>query len=243
VLESPDQGVGFEWFLKRATEIRASSDEDYRLGFEGKHRKLDIERYSKLLTSKLFEYSPPTPNTTFLDIGAGGGELAIQIEKLCVLESINYVMVDSKEILEKGFAPINSPIYGRFPENLEEITNSPFSKKINYVLANSVIHYVKNDGLLNSFLVSVCNLLMIGGVAIIGDVPISEMKNAQSVANGNPRIGTSKNDFSWKDFENIAALISTLGCSLYLQPQPHWLPMHPHRADLVILKHSPLGKW
>ncbi len=240
--ESPDQGVGFEWFLKRATEVRAFSDEDYRLGFEGKHRKLDNERYAKLITSKFFEYSPLSPNTTFLDIGAGGGELAIQIEKLCVLASINYVMVDSVEILEKGFAPINPPVYGRFPENLEEINRSPFSKSIKYVLANSVIHYVKNDGLLNSFLTSVCELLMTGGVAIIGDVPISEMKKAQSVAN-NSRISASKNDFSWKDFENIAALVSEFGCSLYLQAQPPWLPMHPHRADLVILKHSPLGKW
>ena len=239
----PDEGVGFDWFVDRAHDAQSSSDENYRLGFEGRHRDLDNSLYSNYIMSTVLNYSEPTPGNVLIDIGAGGGVLAQLLEKECTQVNLEYVMVDAKDVLQQGYEPRNQPIYGQFPNNFLDIQESPYGSKIQFVLANSVIHYVKNDGLLDSFIVSIAKLLVPGGVAYLGDVPTHEMKFAQSIANGSPADVQSPNNFGWRDYASMAELAARHECSLYVLPQPRWVPMHPHRADLLMIKHKPFTKW
>ena len=240
---NPDEGVGFDWFIGRAQDTKSNFDENYRLGFEGRHRELDNESYSAYIAAAVFNYSEPILDNVMIDIGAGGGVLAQLIESECTKVNIQYVMLDAEDILRQGFQPQNKPIYGQFPHNLSEIRSSTYSQRVQYVLANSVIHYVKNDGLINLFVDAVCDLLIQGGVAFLGDVPTLEMKYAQSIANTSPANLDSVNNFSWKDFAEIATMAANHGCSLYVLPQPRWVPMHPHRADLLLIKHQPFVRW
>jgi hypothetical protein len=152
-------------------------------------------------------------------------------------------MVDSEDVLKLGFEPVVTPIFGKFPSNLNQIKNSDHGNKIQFVLANSVIHYVKNDGLLQDFIESVGDLLLDGGIAYLGDVPTLEMKVAQANANKKPLTSKSLNDFTWLNYASMANSLSKISCSLYILPQPRWVPMHSHRSDLLIIKHQPFQKW
>ena len=243
MISSPDEGVGFEWFVGRAHESKSNFDENYRLGFEGRHRELNTEQYSNYIISTIFSFSEPVASHALLDIGAGGGELAHRLEARCLDSILEYVMVDAEEVLKHGFTPVNQPIYGQFPNNFEEIRDSKFGDQIQFILANSVLHYVKNDNLLVPFISSICELLIAGGVAYVGDVPTLEMKQAQAIANGDKVKLDSANNFAWAEFIKIVALTTDFACSLYVLPQPRWVPMHPHRSDLLIIKHKPFKRW
>ena len=239
----PDEGVGFDWFIGRAHEPKSISDENYRLGFEGRHRELDNDLYSNYIASTVFNYSDPIEQNAMIDIGAGGGVLAQLLESECAKVNLEYVMVDAEDVLKRGFQLRNKPIYGQFPTNLADIQKSEYGEKIQYILANSVLHYVRNDGLIRPFVISACDLLIQGGVAYLGDVPTHEMKYAQSIANNSPANLESANNFAWKDFADLATLAADYGFSLYVMPQPRWVPMHPHRADLMLIKHKPFARW
>jgi len=233
-----DNGAGFDWFEDRAKDEKSINDENHRLGFSNWHRNFDLQMYCKSIFSTLFSISVPKVGNIMLDIGAGGGSLAKLFESECLESQLGYVMVDTKNIWNKGFVPLLQPIYGQFPKNARIIEASDYGQKIQYVMVNSVIHYVKNDGILVDFVIALGNLLQEGGVAFIGDVPTLEMKVAQAKANGTlPSLNTA-NNFSWNEFAILGRLLAEISCSLYILPQPRFVPMHPHRSDLLVVKHQ-----
>lgn len=242
-LKNNDDGQGFEWFINRSRDHEATFDENYRLGFEGKHRNIDTKVYAKYLISKITEFSQPTSGSCLLDIGGGGGKLAKDLEEECSAMNIEYFINDSKEILSKGEKFATEPILGQFPRILPQILESKLNGRIQYILANSILQYAKNDGIVITFLESVCDLLIPNGISLVGDVPIQEMKEAQRIATSSSLKSNSINNLNWKEIANFSQICSQRGCSIFVLPQPRWYPMHPHRADLLIMKHALMESW
>lgn len=236
-----DQGKGYTWFIERLRNLDSNVEDEKRLGFDSKHRLSDIKVYAEYIFETIQKYSTPTPHNYLVDIGAGGGKLSLSIQNICQNAKINYLAIDSAEIMNSGISFVVNPIFGRYPEVDAEVILRT-EGKTQYVIANSVIHYVKNDGILDSFIRGICNLVLPSGVIFLGDVPSAHLKTAQKKVDDIP-YEVKTNDFTSSDFMKIAEIAETCSCSLYILPQPRIFPMHPHRADLILIKHSRVMPW
>lgn len=240
---SKDQGVGFSWFSLRSKELESIINEDHRLGFHPQHRNLDLEEYAKYYFKLINEYVYFDEKSLLIDIGAGGGQFSIFLEKLLSEKSTQYLMIDSEEVLQLGMKPKLAPIYGRFPDNFEKAKDVTELKESVSVFANSVLHYVKNDGLLEEFVSKALALVTPGGALVLSDIPTVNMKYAQAQANNQSRPSKGLNDFEWKDFAKLSEWSTSQNASLFIIPQPRSFPMHPHRCDLLVLKHKATTSW
>ena len=235
---------GYAYFTSRAKEVRALEDENWRLGFESRHRDLNLSTLSKHIVESLCNLSPLEKNDLVVDIGAGGGGLAKLLEDIYKKRECLYLMVDSEEILKLGFKSVIKPIYGSFPKNSNEVKTwlDSNGKRAKHLISNSVLHYVRYDNQLVEFIKSVIELLDEGGTAFLGDVPSTNSKKAQAYVS-NKAFEESAHNFSYEDFAEIANTASNLGCSTFITPQPRIFPMSPHRVDLLIFKHKEVPTW
>lgn len=242
--KTPREEDGYQYFLERTKDKRAHTDENWRLGFELKHRDLNVRTLAENIFSHLNKLSPIETADVVIDIGAGGGALAAELEKIYTSAGAKYIMVDASEVLQLGFEPQCRPIFGAFPNNLSEI-NSRLTHEtgiLKHIIANSVLHYVKHDGLLLEFFESIAKLLDPGCASFLGDVPCTELKRAQSIADERV-FKDSQNNFSFEDLARLATYNSTLGVSMFTLPQPHEFPMSPHRLDLLCFKNRKSEVW
>lgn len=235
---------GYSFFVERAKKGKASEDENFRLGFESKHRSFDESLLVQHIRNTLSDISDLAPNDLVIDIGAGGGRLAQALEQSFKSENVNYLMVDSKEILDLGFKPAIAPVYGLFPNNYGDLRKkiNELGMPVKQIIANSILHYVRYDNLLENFIFAICNLLAPGGTAFLGDVPSSDLKMAQAKIDDREFVNSAHN-FSYGDISSIAVICRYQGCSVYVIPQPREFPMSPHRFDLIILKHKVSTPW
>jgi hypothetical protein len=153
-------------------------------------------------------------------------------------------MIDAFEVLNMGFTPQCLPIYGAFPINKShvELRVNLEGGNVKHVIANSVLHYVKHDDLLEDFFTSIIGILNLGSAAFIGDIPSSELKLAQSEVEGRTFVD-SANNFSYLELADVARKAAKLGASIYLIPQPREFPMSPHRLDLLLFKNEKSRLW
>ena len=232
------------YFVERARDSRAHTDENWRLGFESKHREIDVDVLARNIYSHLNQLSPISVADVVIDIGAGGGALAKALERIYEEVGARYIMVDVEEVLELGFKPKQDSIFGVFPNNLTEIQSRLTVEGgiLRHVIANSILHYVKHDGFLPQFFESLCSLMQPGSTGFVGDVPCTELKRAQSIAE-NRTFTDSKSNFSYLDFARIADTCASFGVSFFSIPQPNEFPMSPHRVDLLFTKNRKSDLW
>ena len=179
-----------------------------------------------------------------LDIGAGGGQLALELEAIYAEFGAKYIMVDLFEVLTMGFTPKCKAVYGAFPMNLADVQSRVTLDGgiVKHVIANSVLHYVKHDDLIEDFFAGIITLLNLGGAGFIGDVPSRELKIAQSHVEDREFVD-SVNNFSYLDLSRIAQTAAKTGVSIFMIPQPREFPMSPHRLDLMLLKNEKSKIW
>jgi hypothetical protein len=240
----PEERDGYRYFVERAQDPRATEDENWRLGFEPKHRELEITSLAKNIFDKLNSIAPIGQNDVALDIGAGGGSLARELQELYDQVGAKYIMLDSKEVLNLGFVPLHKPIYGSFPLNIEQVRSRIHEEdsSIKHVIANSILHYVRYDQLLEVFFSSIIEILVEGGSGFIGDVPFRELKIAQASVEGR-EFKESLNNFTYYELASIANFCANSGATLFALPQPREFPMSPHRLDITILRNERNEVW
>lgn len=242
--EVPKEEDGYHYFVKRAQDPRAVVDENWRLGFDPKHREIKIALLAKNIFDKLNSLAPIAPNDVVLDIGAGGGELAKELQELYNQLGAKYIMLDSQEVLDLGFVPVHNPIFGSFPLNIAQVQSRMREEDclVKHVIANSILHYIRYDQLLEVFFSSVIEILVEGGAGFIGDVPVRELKMAQSSVEGK-EFKESSNNFTYFEIASIANLCANSGATLFTLPQPRDFPMSPHRLDIAVLRNEKSKIW
>jgi len=240
----PEEIDGFKYFIERSKDRRALEDENWRLGFDSKHRELNLSTLAQNIFSHLNSLAVIAEGDIILDIGAGGGQLALELELIYSKLGAKYIMIDSLEVLTMGFAPQRKPIYGAFPINISEVESRVNIEggNVKHVIAYSVLHYVKHDNLIEDFFASIVGILSLGSAAFIGDVPSSELKMAQSHAEDRIFVD-SANNFSYLELTEVAREAAKLGASIFLIPQPREFPMSPHRLDLLLFKNEKSKLW
>jgi hypothetical protein len=244
VPNSPREQDGYQFFIERSKQPQARSDENWRLGFELKHRDIDVVSLAKHIFTTMNLISPISIGDIVIDIGAGGGQLAKELEKLYSSAGARYLMIDSKEVLDLGYTPKYEPIYGSFPQNLHAVLNriNAENSVVRHLIANSILHYVRYDGLLNDFFDAIVHILPENGVSFIGDIPCQELKQAQAIVE-NRIYNPSPNNFTYQEFANYAQTLAIKGTSFYLIPQPVSFPMSPHRLDILLHKNRVSTIW
>lgn len=240
----PEETDGFNYFIERSKDRRALVDENWRLGFDLKHRETNLSTLAQNIFSHLNSLAVIAEGDIILDIGAGGSQLALELEMIYSKFGAKYIMIDSFEVLNMGFTPQYEPIYGAFP-----IIKSDVESRVNleggnvkHVIANSVLHYVKHDDLVEEFFASIIGILNLGSAAFIGDIPSSELKIAQSQVEDRIFV-ESANNFSYLELADVARQAASLGASIFLIPQPREFPMSPHRLDLLLFRNEKSRIW
>lgn len=241
--ESQEQD-GVQFFIERSKHPKAKIDENWRLGFELKHRDFDVTQLAKHIFETMNLICPISAGDLAIDIGAGGGQLALELENIYGSVGARYLMIDSEEVLDLGYKPKYKPIFGVFPENLQQVLNRIHEEKsaVMHLIANSILHYVRYDGLMSAFFDATTHILREGGVSFIGDIPCQELKQAQAVAE-NRIFQSSPNNFTYQEFANYAETLAEKGMSLYSIPQPVSFPMSPHRLDILLYKNRVSKLW
>jgi hypothetical protein len=240
----PEEIDGFKYFIERSKDRRALEDDNWRLGFELKHRELNISTLAQNIFSHLNFLAVVAEGDIILDIGAGGGQLALELEMIYSEFGAKYIMIDLPEVLNMGFTPQCKPIYGAFPININDVETRVNLEggNVKHVIANSVLHYVKHDDLIEDFFASIIGILNLGSAAFIGDVPTSELKMAQSQAEDRTFVD-SANNFSFLELTEVAGQAAKLGASIFFIPQPREFPMSPHRLDLLLFRNEKSRIW
>jgi len=240
----PEETDGFKYFIEKSKNPRALEDENWRLGFDSKHRELNLATLAQNIFKQLSSLTVIVEGDIILDVGAGGGQLALELELIYSEIGAKYIMIDSLEVLNLGFSPKRKPVYGAFPTNLIDVESRVKSEGgiVKHIIANSILHYVKHDDLIEDFFTSIIGLLNIGSAAFIGDVPSTELKRAQSHVEKKLFID-SANNFTYLELSNMAQAASKLGASMFIIPQPREFPMSPHRLDLMIYRNVASKIW
>jgi len=110
-----------------------------------------------------------------LEIGPGCSELPKMLSRLCHLKSHDLHFIDSQEMLD--LLPHGKHIT-KWPGKFSEVTNDPnfMSRRVDIILAYSVVQYIYLDGNFWEFLEKSLNMLRRGGQMLLGDIPNTSMR-------------------------------------------------------------------
>ncbi len=239
--------ITFDDFKQRALDSSLSDNE--KIGFPDTYRQgYTGEIFADILT-KLPALSDN--NRIILDIGCGCSELAMATIQYCQQQQHKLVLVDSEEmvsLLPEGPDIVKIP--GKFPQNQEIFTK--YQNSCDVIIIYSVLqHVVLEDNLFN-FIDKALELLNIGGMLLLGDIPnISKRKRFFSSPQGikTHQEFTGRDEIPAVDIFHIehekiddSILMAILqryrgfGFETYLLPQHDMLPMATRREDILIVK-------
>lgn len=240
--------LNYEAFRDLAQNKHLSQNE--RIGFPDNYRQGFVEHIVTDITQKL--NLEDKPNSSFLDIGCGAGDLTSALLNICSSQDIKAVLVDSPEMLQHiSETPIHSQVPGKFPDNFTAVIGEA-KGGYHSILCYSVLHYIIIDHSIFDFIDAICLSLAQGGSALIGDIPNQSKRNRffsqetginyhkKFMQTNEPPIVEHYNiDRNTIDESVLDALIDRAranGCHGYLVPQLSTLPMHNRRDDLLIQK-------
>jgi len=229
-----EQEGGFEVFRERARHQK-SKDKNWLIGFDPEVRDgFEIVIIENIISQivGLHEENSEAENFLF-DIGSGSSALTEMLTEALAAIELTHVAIDSKEMLEHlTSSPNRIEISGKFPENLSSLRN--ITTKPRVILVYSVLQYVVNDGILDSFLKACFDLLTPGALLILGDIPNFDMRNRKRVAsNLNPEKGLAR-PIGDQIVQDIMVKAHDFGMNCFLVFQPRTLKLSHHRHDLIV---------
>ena len=232
--KSQEQEGGFEVFRERALNPK-SIDKNWLVGFDPKVRDGFENAIVESIISKivgLHEEDLEAENFLF-DIGAGSSALTEMLTEALAAIEIKHVAIDSKEMLDHlNLNPNRIKMTGKFPDNLSSLQK--ITTKPRVILVYSVLQYVVNDGLLDSFLKACFDLLTPGALLILGDLPNFDMRNRKRIAsNLEPENGLAR-PIGDQIVQEIMKKAHEFGMNCFLVYQPRALKLSHHRHDLIV---------
>ncbi len=237
----------FDDFRARARDASLSPNE--KIGFPDAYR----EGYDDAILENMVRLLPvlTRKGKTVLDLGCGCSPLASKLIKFAEKKNHTLLMADSKEML--AHLPKSKAVYkmpGLFPENFSRFAS--YRGKVDAVIVYSVLQHVIITGSVYNFIDSALELLVPGGVLLLGDIPNISKRNRFF---STPRGIAYHQKFTGKKTKPELDLLSAkthkiddgilfgilqryrnCGCETYLLPQPESLPMHNRREDVLIVK-------
>lgn len=189
-----------------------------------------MDRFTDLLPSGASE-SPGC----LIDIGAGASTLAAQIMAQCIKRSLRYVAVDSAEVLahiqidECAEVP-HVTIPGRFPHVIDKLLDLPAPR---FVLAYSVLQYLRRGSELCEFIEGMAALTEPGGALYLGDLPNADLKSRRLASLGLDVQASNAMHFRDSDLLSIVQSLRQRGLNAYLLPGLKENPLSPHREDVI----------
>lgn len=159
--------LNFDGFRQLALNPNLSDEE--KIGFPPSYRRgledLILADILRKLTTLEEE------GRVVVDIGCGIGGLMERMVSFCSGRSHHMILVDSDEMPERAPRGSNiDKVPGLFPTNLAEVREA-CGGGADAVLCYSVLHCVFIDGNPFRFIDSVVDLLNVGGMALIGEIP------------------------------------------------------------------------
>lgn len=240
---------GFDMFRARARDPR-SSDEYWRTGFDPLWRKGSEAGLANHIVDSFLSLHDrlSTPNSFVLvDIGSGASQLTEELASMCSRHAIEYVCVDSAEMLSHIGSDVNATrIPGRFPspfllQTLQELDPD-------FILVYSVLQYAMRDNSLNSFLAGVLRLLSPGGVALLGDIPNHDRRSRALRTSGYPADGPLLGAPDGPHFSDAVVLdlleeVRAEDVEAFVCPQPRISATWRHRENIFLIRPSSSDYW
>ena len=244
------QNLKFDDFKDLASDDTLSIYQ--KIGFPDNYRKEKEKDIFNDIFQKL-GIENNNENKVLLDIGPGCSELPLMIINAFTNNNAKILLADSEEML--NYLPDAANIFkfkGYFPDEMPALF-AVYKKKVDYIIAYSVLHYVFYNTSVFKFIDSALSLLKSGGKFLIGDIPnISKRKRFFSSEAGiqfhknftgtdtMPEITNTHQEQTQIDDAVINSILQryrNLGYEVYLLPQNEKLPMHNRREDLLICKY------
>lgn len=238
----------YEGFRELAKDESLSRHE--KIGFPDSYRAGKALTILSDITQKLTNLS--LRGRCVLDIGAGCGDLALEVIERCRANEHQLVLVDAPEMLALlPDEPFITKVPGLFPRDCAELI-AQYARKVDAVLVYSVIQYVFVEGSIYDFVDAAAGMLADGGELLIGDIPnLSKRKrffsSAEGVAHHQRFTGSQEVPevrFNQLERGNIddAVLLGLVGrcraagLDCYILPQAPALPMANRREDILARK-------
>lgn len=237
--------LGYDDFRQLASRDDLSLHQ--KIGFPDEYR----EGFAQVILADVRAKLPALdrPAAVVLDIGAGCGELALQMQRQARVLEQRLLLNDSAEVLAALPESAGSQkVAGRFPEELGEYLDG-WRGGFDAVLCYSVFQYVFAEGRPFDFLDQALALLAPGGRLLIGDLPSSGMLQrflASDSGKAYHRQYSGRDEDPEVHFNRLqpgriddAVLLGLMararaaGFDAWLVPQPSSLPMANRREDLL----------
>jgi ubiquinone/menaquinone biosynthesis C-methylase UbiE len=238
--------IGYQNFKQFAADDTLTLHE--KIGFPNAYRENKEEVILKDILSKLTHLNKT--HKTIVDIGAGCGQLTLDLIEHCQTHHHRLIMIDSEEMLSNlpdVECVVKMP--GCFPfEMMDQL--DVLRGSIDAVLCYSVLHYIFQEGNVFAFLDQALSLLALGGQMLIGDIPNHSMRMRLfssptgisfhqdfTQTNSLPQVQHHEIMFNTIDDSVLMSLVTRTrlqGCNAYLVPQHPTLPMANRREDLLI---------
>lgn len=237
--------LGFEDFRELAARDDLSPHQ--RIGFPDEYRAGFADAILEDVRAKLPALQ--REGARILDIGAGCGELAEQMQQQARHLGQQLLLNDSAEVLAAlQDVPGSEKQPGRFPDELGDRLQQ-WQGSFDAVLCYSVFQYVFAEGSPFGFLDSALALLAPGGRLLIGDLPSSGMlqrflasaagrlyHRQYSGCDEDPEVQFNRLQPGKIDDAVLLGLMArarAAGFDAWLVPQPAALPMANRREDLL----------
>jgi hypothetical protein len=192
------------------------------------------------------------PNQLIVDIGAGCGEVALELIGHCKKKESTLILSDAVEVLEQlpnGEHLIKIP--GQFPIDFERGWEE-YLGKIDAVIVYSVFHYVFPGSDFITFFDRCLTLLNEGGALSLGDIPNASMRRRFLASRSGrefhkkymktseaPVVRFNALELGEIDDSLIFGILSrarAAGFHAYVLPQPSDLPFANRREDVVVMR-------
>ena len=240
--------LDYEAFRQLAKNPHLTADE--KMAFGPRHR----QGFEEIIIEDIRGKVPALDEVgkTVVDIGCGVGSLTERFVHLCQRQKHRLIMVDSEEMLAQ--APVGADVVkiaGKYPTIAEEVRGA-CPEGADVVLCYSVFHYVFVDTNVFRFIDSMIELLAVGGMALVGDIPnVSKRKRFFSSSSGiefhkaymqtdEPpevrHLAIERNLIDDAVLTAVAGRSQAAGCHAYVLPPDRRLPMANRRDDLLIMK-------
>ncbi|MDB5037799.1 MAG: methyltransferase type 12 [Bacteriovoracaceae bacterium] len=242
------KNLSFEKFRERAKATDLNESE--KIGFpssyrEGKEKGIFEDIFSKLNLVH-------STQKKILDLGCGCSELPRLIVSASENNAHKLTLIDSREMLQAlgSTSKEIESLPGYFPKDFETWIEKN-QKTFDAIIAYSLFHYIRAEGIEQIFLEACLKLLKPGGELLLGDIPNFSMKlrflkSEEGKKYHEENFGKTSLDLSklkpepgHLDDDSLQALIRWFKdrhCNVFLLPQPKELPFSNRREDLLIKK-------
>jgi 2-polyprenyl-3-methyl-5-hydroxy-6-metoxy-1,4-benzoquinol methylase len=187
-----------------------------------------------------------------LDIGPGCSDLPFMLLKNAETKKQRVVLIDSEEMLNQlpNFV-FCEKFSAMFPNETKQWSKEN-ANSFDAIICYSVLHYVAIESSIELFVEAVCDLLVPGGTALIGDIPNVSKRNRffsseegilyhqkNNGKNTFPHVNWNEKkpgEFNDDDIFALLKMARLKGVEAFVLPQREELPMANRREDILFVK-------